>query len=133
MGLSVGADDLIACGSETNEVFLYHKSCSQPLLSHKFSGDQQFLMHKHKARADGVPAQKNCAPSSSDSRQRATGQIRSNRATQPRSVGRAMNESSSLHEHSQSKFISATCWRGKERVLLAANSDGVIRVLQLME
>jgi len=133
VGLSVGAGDLIACGSETNEVFLYHKSCSQPLLSHKFSGDQQFLMHKQNACADGVPAQKNCAPSSSDSRQRATGQIRSNRVAQPRSVGRAMNESSSLHEHSQSKFISATCWRGKEHVLLAANSDGVIRVLQLME
>ncbi|KAL9253507.1 SPA1-RELATED 2-like protein [Drosera capensis] len=35
VGLSV-ADEYIACGSETNEVFTYHKSFPMPITSHKF-------------------------------------------------------------------------------------------------
>ena len=131
VGLSVGAGDLIACGSETNEVFLYHKSLSQPLLSHNFSGEQQFLMRGHGAFTDGsgAPACNNSCPSSqSGSRD----QMGSNNVAQNSSGGSAVHESS-FQEHTQSKFISATCWRGDEHVLLAANSDGVIRVLQLME
>ena len=31
------------------------------------------------------------------------------------------------------QFISATCWRGDEPTLLAANSHGSIKVLQLVE
>jgi E3 ubiquitin-protein ligase RFWD2 len=33
----------------------------------------------------------------------------------------------------QPLFVSATCWRGDEPVLLAANSTGSIKVLQLVE
>ena len=35
VGLSV-AGDLVACGSETNEVFVYHKSFSRPLVKYNF-------------------------------------------------------------------------------------------------
>ncbi|KAJ7534145.1 hypothetical protein O6H91_13G081800 [Diphasiastrum complanatum] len=35
VGLSI-ADGYIACGSETNEVFVYHKSLPMPVASHKF-------------------------------------------------------------------------------------------------
>jgi hypothetical protein len=30
-------------------------------------------------------------------------------------------------------FISATCWRGEEDILLVANSSGSIKALQLVE
>ncbi|MCO5561796.1 hypothetical protein L7F22_015420 [Adiantum nelumboides] len=36
VGLSVAEQGYIACGSETNEVFVYHKSLPKPMLSHKF-------------------------------------------------------------------------------------------------
>ncbi|KAH7301165.1 hypothetical protein KP509_23G014900 [Ceratopteris richardii] len=36
VGLSVAEDGYIACGSESNEVFVYHKSLPVPMLSHKF-------------------------------------------------------------------------------------------------
>ena len=31
------------------------------------------------------------------------------------------------------QFVSAVCWRGEQPVLLAANSQGIIKVLQLVE
>jgi hypothetical protein len=88
-------------------------------------------MRGHGAFTDGsgAPACNNSCPSSqSGSRD----QMGSNNVAQNSSGGSAVHESS-FQEHTQSKFISATCWRGDEHVLLAANSDGVIRVLQLME
>lgn len=36
VGLSVAEENYIACGSETNEVFVYHKSLPVAMLSHKF-------------------------------------------------------------------------------------------------
>eukprot|EP00250_Pteridium_aquilinum_P021219 c25059_g1_i3 orf=1096-4158(-) len=36
VGLSVAEESYIACGSETNEVFVYHKSLPVAMLSHKF-------------------------------------------------------------------------------------------------
>lgn len=36
VGLSVAEENYIACGSETNEVFVYHKSLPVTMLSHKF-------------------------------------------------------------------------------------------------
>lgn len=38
VGLTVNSE-YIACGSETNEVFAYHKAISKPSASHKFSSD----------------------------------------------------------------------------------------------
>ena len=32
-------NDLIACGSETNEVYIYHSKLSKPILSHKFGNN----------------------------------------------------------------------------------------------
>ncbi|XP_070027844.1 E3 ubiquitin-protein ligase COP1-like isoform X1 [Nicotiana sylvestris] len=39
VGLAVNSE-YIACGSETNEVFVYHKAISKPAASHKFDSDQ---------------------------------------------------------------------------------------------
>ncbi|GLU05930.1 hypothetical protein SLE2022_230030 [Rubroshorea leprosula] len=81
VGLSV-ADGYIACGSETNEVFSYHRSLPMPITSHKFGS------------IDPIS-------------------------------GRETDDDNGL-------FISSVCWRGKSDMVIAANSSGCIKVLQMV-
>ncbi|KAL2523572.1 SPA1-related 3 [Abeliophyllum distichum] len=80
VGLSV-SDGYIATGSETNEVFVYHKAFPMPALSFKFN---------------------NTDPISGDE----------------------------LDDTSQ--FISSVCWRGQSPTLVAANSMGNIKLLEMV-
>ncbi|WOK99303.1 protein SPA1-RELATED 4 isoform X1 [Canna indica] len=80
VGLSV-YDGYIATGSETNEVFIYHKAFPMPVLSYKFS------------TADPISGQEN-----DDAMQ----------------------------------FVSCVCWRGQSSTLLAANSSGNIKFLEMI-
>ncbi|KAK9805364.1 hypothetical protein WJX73_007166 [Symbiochloris irregularis] len=80
VGLSVNGD-FIACGSETNEVFVYHSTMSKPLTHRLFAPP-----------AAQTPAQQDA-----------------------------------------SQFISAVAWRPASTTLLAASSQGAIRVMQLSE
>ncbi|MCO5575097.1 hypothetical protein L7F22_028894 [Adiantum nelumboides] len=77
VGLSVNSD-YIACGSETNEVCVYHKAISKPAAWHRFG--------------------------SSD-----------------------LDDSDDDSSH----FISAVCWKSESPTMLAANSQGTIKVLVL--
>ncbi|KAJ4832695.1 Protein SPA1-RELATED 3 [Turnera subulata] len=80
VGLSV-SDGYIATGSETNEVFIYHKAFPMPALSFKFN---------------------NMDPLS----------------------GHEMDDAA--------QFISSVCWRGQTATLIAANSTGNIKVLEMV-
>ncbi|XP_059661141.1 E3 ubiquitin-protein ligase COP1 isoform X2 [Cornus florida] len=80
VGLSVNSG-YIACGSETNEVFVYHKAISKPVTWHRF----------------GSPD-----PDDTD-------------------------------EDAGSYFISAVCWKSDSPTMLAANSQGTIKVLVLAD
>ncbi|KAK9674108.1 hypothetical protein RND81_12G211700 [Saponaria officinalis] len=80
VGLSV-SDGYIATGSETNEVFVYHKAFPMPVLSYKFN---------------------NIDPQS----------------------GNETDDSG--------QFISSVCWRGKSSMLVAANSTGDIKLLEMV-
>ena len=84
VGLSA-RDDFVACGSEDNTVFVYHRAATRPVARHSF--------------APPPPASESDAD---DAR------------LQP-----------------PQPFVSAVCWKGDAPVLLAANSDGVLRVLAL--
>lgn len=77
VGLSVNSD-YIACGSETNEVCVYHKAIAKPAAWHRFG--------------------------SSD-----------------------LDDSDDDSSH----FISAVCWKSESPTMLAANSQGTIKVLVL--
>jgi E3 ubiquitin-protein ligase RFWD2 len=77
VGLTVNSE-YIACGSESNEVFVYHKAMSKPASCHRF-GSQN--------------------PEDSDD--------------------------------GSSHFISAVCWKSESPTMLAANSQGTIKVLAL--
>ncbi|KAG0480033.1 hypothetical protein HPP92_010891 [Vanilla planifolia] len=78
VGLTVN-NEYVACGSETNEVFVYHKAISKPATWHKFG-----------------------SPDLEDAEE---------------DVG--------------SYFISAVCWKSDSPTMLAANSQGTIKVLVL--
>lgn len=79
VGLSI-SDGYISTGSETNEVFVYHKAFPMPVLSYKF----------------------NC--------------------TDPIS-GREAEDAT--------QFVSCVCWRGQSSTLVAANSSGNIKILEM--
>ncbi|KAK3038903.1 hypothetical protein RJ639_027531 [Escallonia herrerae] len=78
VGLTVN-NDFIACGSETNDVFVYHKAISKPVTWHRFG-----------------------SPDFDDT-----------------------------DEDAGSYFISAVCWKSDSPTMLAANSQGTIKVLLL--
>ncbi|KAK6230568.1 hypothetical protein QUC31_002086 [Theobroma cacao] len=80
VGLSV-SDGYIATGSETNEVFIYHKAFPMPALTFKFN---------------------NMDPLS----------------------GHEMDDAA--------QFISSVCWRGQSSTLVAANSTGNIKILEMV-
>lgn len=77
VGLSVNSE-YIACGSETNEVFVYHKAISKPAAWHRFGSTD-------------------------------------------------LDDSDDDASH----FISAVCWKSESPTMLAANSQGTIKVLVL--
>ncbi|KAA8524760.1 hypothetical protein F0562_011183 [Nyssa sinensis] len=78
VGLTVNSG-YIACGSETNEAFVYHKEISKPVTWHRFG-----------------------SPDLDDA-----------------------------EEDASSYFISAVCWKSDNPTMLAANSQGTIKVLVL--
>ncbi|XVF70200.1 hypothetical protein PTKIN_Ptkin11bG0141900 [Pterospermum kingtungense] len=80
VGLSV-SDGYIATGSETNEVFIYHKAFPMPALTFKFNNMDPLSGHE----VDDAP-----------------------------------------------QFISSVCWRGQSSTLVAANSTGNIKILEMV-
>ncbi|KFK26218.1 protein spa1-related 3-like [Arabis alpina] len=80
VGLSV-SDGYIATGSETNEVFVYHKAFPMPVLSYMF---------------------------------------------------KTIDPVSGLEVEDASQFISSVCWRGQSSTLVAANSTGNIKILEMV-
>jgi len=80
VGLSV-SEGYIATGSETNEIFIYHKAFPMPALAFKFGSTD---------------------PLSGDE----------------------------VDDNSQ--FISSLCWRGQSSTLVAANSMGNIKLLEMV-
>ncbi|XP_047336623.1 E3 ubiquitin-protein ligase COP1-like isoform X2 [Impatiens glandulifera] len=81
VGLSAN-NEFLACGSESNEVFVYHKEISSPVTRYSFGS----------------------------------------------STGEGSDEDTATMS---SYFISAVCWKGNSSTLLAANSQGMIKMLVL--
>lgn len=143
VGLSVGAGDLIACGSETNEVYVYHKSFTSPLVKYNFgenkstsSSGSSVVQQWHEGAGAGAGiggavgsgfggygvgvAGGGGGPLGISSRAAGGG-------------GGGRGGGGRVDPTAATQFISASCWRGDEPILLAANSLGMIKVLQLVE
>nr|KYP56338.1 Protein SUPPRESSOR OF PHYA-105 [Cajanus cajan] len=82
VGLSV-LDGYIACGSESNEVYCYHKSLPVPIATHKFESIDPISGHQNGGDNNG-------------------------------------------------QFVSSVCWRKKSNMLVAANSVGIVKLLQMV-
>lgn len=80
VGLSV-SDGYIATGSETNEVFIYHKAFPMPALQFKFQNTDPISGHEVDDAA---------------------------------------------------QFVSSVCWRGQSPTLIAANSTGNVKILEMV-
>ncbi|KAI9501027.1 WD40-repeat-containing domain protein [Coemansia spiralis] len=83
VGLTTSGSEWIACGSENNTMYAYHRNLSHPVVVHKFG---------------------NCNP-----------------VTGAEQV-----------EDDPSLFVSAVCWKNKTNTILSANSQGIIKVLDMV-
>lgn len=97
--------DYIACGSEDNSLYLYYKGLQNQLFSY---------------RIDYGSATNNNGMISSSSR---AGGVGTNAATSNTDAER-FNDTN--------EFVSAVCWRKQCNVVLAANSRGLIKILELV-
>ena len=121
VGLSVGAGEYIACGSETNEVILYHKELRRPLARYNFAEDTKFPITHSTCLA------RHTSVNDFDS------DLSTLMSTGITDLGNgAQGAHVTTHQQSQPHFISATCWKGNDATVLAASSSGLVRVLQLV-
>lgn len=81
MGLTANSQ-FICCGSETNQVFVYHKAISRPMAWHKLGSPEG-------------------------------------------------DDGEGVDDEDGSYFISAVCWKSDSPTVLAANSEGKLKVLVL--
>ena len=103
VGLTVNSD-YIACGSETNEVFVYHK-VREPRICNNF-----FLNIKIHLNAN----------------------VRLQAISKPMACHKFSSlDPNDNDEDGGSHFISAVCWKSDSPTMLAANSGGTIKVLVL--
>lgn len=102
VGLTTNGE-YIACGSEDNAVYIYYKSLSKPLFC---------------LRMDS-----NLASSQSNT---FTGSGRSSHLTG------FSSDSERFSEASVNDFVSAVTWRNQSNAIVAANSRGIIKVLELV-
>lgn len=103
VGLTVSSE-YIACGSETNEVFVYHKVCGVKL---SFSCGFTFYITE-----DSIGALQEI----------------SKPLTWHRFGSPDMDDA---EDEAGSYFISAVCWKSDRPTILTANSQGTIKVLVL--
>jgi len=115
VGLAV-SNGYVVCGSETNTVHLYQREISRPLLNYKFD-DQTNATSK-------TTMTSTTSTSTTTTTTAAAATITSSTAT-------SSNERTKKDE-SGSEFVSAMCWSNRENILLAANSQGVVKVLELV-
>lgn len=95
--------DYVACGSEDNSLYVYYKGLSKPLFSYKIDGT-----------VNGMKV----------------GGIIGNGPGLRSGGGLQSNDADRFHDINE--FVSAVCWRKHCNVVLAANSRGIIKVLELV-
>lgn len=98
--------DYIACGSEDNAVYVYYKGLSRPLFNFRMDGSS-------------------CLTAAA---------ISNSSFMTPARTGHAAAGFSSDSERisEMSEFVSAVCWRYQSNAIVAANSRGIIKVLELV-
>lgn len=134
VGLGVTPDGYLGCGSETNEVFCYHRSFPRPALRRRIqtqqeggsgnSGDGEGMEGEGSAAgADGGAVGAGVGP-------RRGGGGGAGAGGAGGAGGGAAGGVVGAPE--RSPFVTAVCWSSKGHVALAANSVGCIEALELV-
>uniref|UniRef100_A0A240PKY3 RING-type domain-containing protein n=1 Tax=Anopheles epiroticus TaxID=199890 RepID=A0A240PKY3_9DIPT len=107
-------NDYLACGSEDNSLCVYYKGLSKQLFNLKFSNN---------ASGTGGGAGGSSAAGTGSSS----------------GIGNSSSRTSGLQtsdmERSSSEgneFVSAVCWRKQSNIIIAGNSEGVIKILEIV-
>lgn len=114
--------DYIACGSEDNALYIYYKGLSKPLFNFRIDScntgnvNNNGMISSSLRGAGGVGGT-------------VSGSISSN-AIGSSGVGGTGLETDRFND--MYEFVSAVCWRKECNVVLAANSRGLIKVLELV-
>ncbi len=115
IGLAVSPDSYVACGSETNEVVCYHRSLPPPVARYCFSGV------KARGGAGGTGGGAGGAACCRGKGGRGCGPD-----------GRCAHVGGGAGGGDEGHFVSSVCWSKRHGTLLAGNSAGHIKVLQLI-
>ncbi|XP_061503769.1 uncharacterized protein LOC11175646 [Anopheles gambiae] len=107
-------NDYLACGSEDNSLCVYYKGLSKQLFNLKFSSSS--------TSGSGGAGGSSAAGTGSSS-----------------GIGNSSSRTSGLQstdmERSNSEgneFVSAVCWRKQSNIIIAGNSEGVIKILEIV-
>jgi hypothetical protein len=112
----------IACGSETNEVFMYHQGLAQPSLKCFLApwGDAS----SSTGVVGGADGASRCAGA-------AAGVVEGAGAEGGAAAAPAAAAAAASTAAVKSPFVSALCWKKDSDVLVAANSKGSVWVLSM--
>ena len=108
MGLATDGD-YITCGSENNSLYMYYKGLSKPLFSFRFDTMRSLLDRPEGSSGAGH-----------------------HRRDEQSGAGTAASGDPSGAAGNNSEFVSAVTWRQNSPVVVAANSQGTIKVLELV-
>lgn len=121
IGLSTSPDCYIACGSETNEVVCYHRALPPPVARYSFSrrgGAGRCGAHGGACGAHGAGGRGDGGCCEGHGRGHGQG-----------GGGAGEGDMGPPHEV---HFVSSVCWSKRHGTLLAGNSAGHIKVLQMV-
>ena len=108
VGLSASPEGYVACGSEADEVVVYHRAMPPPVARHPFSGAAAAAARRRRAAAAAA----------------AGGGVNGG--------GGGGGAATAAVSAEPSHFVSSVCWSKRHGTLLAGNSAGHIKVLQLV-
>jgi len=106
--------DYITCGSENNSLYMYYKGLSKPLFSFRFDTMRSLL-----DRPDGSAGGSH-------------GRHRHGASASGRGGAGAGGAADAASASVNGEFVSAVTWRQNSPVVVAANSQGTIKVLELV-
>lgn len=126
--------DYITCGSENNSLYMYYKGLSKPLFSFRFDTMRSLLDRPDSGGYSGSGSGHHRTSRTHDSDQSGVGAADIPSAGAGTAGGTTANAAGGNGGNAtgNSEFVSAVCWRQNSPVVVAANSQGTIKVLELV-
>lgn len=121
--------DYIACGSEDNALYIYYKGLSKPLFNFRIDSCSTGNVNSNGMISSSLRGSVGAGSSASGVGTGVSSGISSN-AVGSSGISGTASETDRFNDVNE--FVSAVCWRKQCNVVLAANSRGLIKVLELV-